>query len=685
MSAPRDERDEPPRAGPLGTALAPGPTRLELLAPLGGVPGREVRLCRRVGVTGDGALFAFRPLADLALTHAGARAAIARRVEVARHLRYPGWVDIVGTDVADGVPGLLMELVAGMDLSAMTARGPLSLQMVAHIGARIAGALDALHRGRDLLDRPRKLVHGSVTPDKVLLSFTGDVKLLDFGVTRASPRALGGVEAWPAVLAPWSPPECLEGAPPSVESDLYMLGTTLYLMLTGRAPFAPGERPSPARLNHLAPPSRVRDEVRASLDALVMGLLDRDPSRRPADALEVREALDGVSVRRALASRVRDLAGDRHAALAEVLTAPDGSRSEGGAVLLVPPEPPVLEAPRGPPTPLDLEASIEASAALVRTSPAPLAHRRPEGIVAPALRAQPSLTPAALAQAPAPALDPADSLERIASEVHQLWAGPKPSSFAAQRQLPAPQFLALPAPAESSDAVASSPPVKPTLGRKWAVPPLLAALCLLIWVWPRGPGVLEVRAQPTTARITVDGEAVSTAQATFSLPPGVHEVQILADGYRPVRVQEDLQSGQRRILAVSLARDSEAKGADERSLAEGGGTAPAARDPRDPAAPTPSVDPAMAPSASEPLSAPEPAPAPPAAPAAPGGAATPVSAPEVTATPLAPPSDPAPAPAAPEVSPLAPARAPEVAPAAPPSPRPATPPPAQGAAEDEPL
>ncbi|MCB9649536.1 MAG: protein kinase [Deltaproteobacteria bacterium] len=549
MSAPNDLAD--------GRAKAPVAPTVELLMPLGGGPGREVRLCRRVGPLGDGTLFAFRPLADLVLSHEGARADASRRIELARHLRHPGWVDVIGAETAaDGTTGLLFELVAGMDLDGLVARGPLTLAQVAHIGARVAGALDGLHRGRDLLDRPRRLVHGSVTPDKVLLSFTGDVKLLDFGVTRTSPRALGGVAAWPAGLAPWAPPESLDGAPPSAEGDLYMLGTTLYLMLTGRPPFAPGERPTLARLTHLAPPSRVRGDVRASLDALVMGMLEPDPARRPADALEVREALDGVSVRRGLAARVRDVAGAHYKALAEVLRASAPPRADTPAVLLVPPAPATRppEPPRAPhlppfpsgppspnyplvPAPIDPDAVVEA----------PVLIRAPRPVTAGELLPAPTLPGLPPPLAP-PKLDPADSLERIANEVHDLWSGPRPTSYSAQARLSSPpQQLALPAP-----AVDPTPAPPAHLDRRWAIPPLLAALSVLIWAWPAGPGILEIRAQPASARIIVDGEAVSPAEATFSLPAGPHEVQILAEGHYPVRVQEELRSGERRILVVAL-------------------------------------------------------------------------------------------------------------------------------------
>jgi non-specific serine/threonine protein kinase len=106
--------------------------------------------------------------------------------------------------------------------------GPLALDEVARLGVKMAGALDTAHR--------LGILHRDVKPANILLTDYGEPALSDFGIAHISDgfkTATGTFTGSPAFTAP----EILSGDPPSVSSDVYGLGATLFCALTGHAAF----------------------------------------------------------------------------------------------------------------------------------------------------------------------------------------------------------------------------------------------------------------------------------------------------------------------------------------------------------------------------------------------------------------------------------------------------------------
>src|ERR1700747_1848488 len=106
--------------------------------------------------------------------------------------------------------------------------GPISWQETVHIGVKMAGALETAHRLGTL--------HRDVKPANILLTDYGEPQLTDFGIARIP----GGFETRAGLIAGtlgYHAPEVLSGAEPSVRSDLYGLGATLFCALTGHAAF----------------------------------------------------------------------------------------------------------------------------------------------------------------------------------------------------------------------------------------------------------------------------------------------------------------------------------------------------------------------------------------------------------------------------------------------------------------
>ena len=125
---------------------------------------------------------------------------------------------------------MAMERVDGKDLHELLGSGSLPVDVAAIIGARLAEALDYAHLHR--------IVHRDIKPANVMVSVTGDIKLMDFGVARNENldelTRTGMMVGTPRFLAP----EVVKGEVADARSDIYALGCVLYQMLAGRHPFA---------------------------------------------------------------------------------------------------------------------------------------------------------------------------------------------------------------------------------------------------------------------------------------------------------------------------------------------------------------------------------------------------------------------------------------------------------------
>ena len=226
-------------------------------------------------------------------------------------LRHRGIVDVLDLDEDDETCFAVLELVDGPSLSAALRLQARTHELVAvavavAVVARTAEALQVVHTACDpKTGEPLQLVHRDVNPQNILVGRDGAVKLADFGVARSAPGRKNGVLAARATKAgvlkgkvSFMSPEQLRGDVVDGRADLFALGATLYLLLTGALPFV---GPSDVELfeaigNHdPPPPSSVRPEpaVRA-LDELVMALLSKDPAQRPSSGDEVQRTLDAI-------------------------------------------------------------------------------------------------------------------------------------------------------------------------------------------------------------------------------------------------------------------------------------------------------------------------------------------------------------------------------------------------------
>lgn len=189
----------------------------------------------------------------------------------------------------DGLPFLAMPLYVGETLQVRLAREHcLELRDALEIARQVAAGLAHAHGAG--------IVHRDLKPANVMLMPDGAVKVLDFGLARARDQTLTATGEIVGTVA-YMAPEQISGNGVDARADLWALGVMLYEMITGRRPFK-GEHDvsvGHAILHEEPPrPSTLHAETPSTVEALILGLLEKNPSRRPADALWVHTRLSAV-------------------------------------------------------------------------------------------------------------------------------------------------------------------------------------------------------------------------------------------------------------------------------------------------------------------------------------------------------------------------------------------------------
>ncbi|KNB49148.1 Stk1 family PASTA domain-containing Ser/Thr kinase [Streptomyces caatingaensis] len=219
-----------------------------------------------------------------------------REAQSAASLNHPSIVAVydTGEDYVDGVsiPYIVMEYVDGSTLRELLHSGrkllpERSLEMT--IG--VLQALEYSHRAG--------IVHRDIKPANVMLTRTGQVKVMDFGIARAMGDAGMTMTQTAAVIgtAQYLSPEQAKGEQVDARSDLYSTGCLLYELLTVRPPFI-GDSPVAVAYQHVReepnPPSAFDPEITPEMDAIVLKALVKDPDYRYQTADEMRADIEAA-------------------------------------------------------------------------------------------------------------------------------------------------------------------------------------------------------------------------------------------------------------------------------------------------------------------------------------------------------------------------------------------------------
>ena len=197
---------------------------------------------------------------------------------------------------------IAMEYIDGYDLKNILRKAqerdqPLSIEIALFVASKIAAALDYAHRKRDFEDKEMGLVHRDVSPQNVLISEEGDIKLCDFGIAKAASKASHTQAGALKGKLQYMSPEQAWGRTIDKRSDIFALATVLFEMLTARKLFGGDNELSileQVREARVTPPSQYNDEVTPQIDAIVLKALQKDPANRYQTAGEMQRDLDAV-------------------------------------------------------------------------------------------------------------------------------------------------------------------------------------------------------------------------------------------------------------------------------------------------------------------------------------------------------------------------------------------------------
>jgi len=224
-----------------------------------------------------------------------------REAQSAAGLNHPNIVAVydTGEDTVDGiehVPYIVMEYVAGRTLRDVLAEdGRLLPRRAMEIVAEVTSALEYSHRAG--------IVHRDIKPGNVMLTPTGEIKVMDFGIARAAAAASSTMTQTAQVLgtAQYLSPEQARGEHVDARSDIYSTGCLLYELLTGVPPFR-GESAVAVAYQHVRedplPPSQLDPDLPPSVDAVVLKAMAKNPANRYQDAAEMRADLERAAAGR---------------------------------------------------------------------------------------------------------------------------------------------------------------------------------------------------------------------------------------------------------------------------------------------------------------------------------------------------------------------------------------------------
>ena len=213
--------------------------------------------------------------------------------KITRQLRHPNITQLVDYGNDSGTPYLVMEYVCGVNLKQVIRKGTIPASLTMAVGQRVAQALQSAHGQTDENGVPLGIVHRDVTPHNVMLSFDGNVKLLDFGIAVARVRAeRTGTGVLKGKWAYMSPEHVL-GEGVDCRSDIFSLGALLYEMVSGRRAF-PGTSPSEVlgRVAYGDPDPLPPEVMPFALDRVIRTCLEKNKNNRYQAAQDVVIALD---------------------------------------------------------------------------------------------------------------------------------------------------------------------------------------------------------------------------------------------------------------------------------------------------------------------------------------------------------------------------------------------------------
>ncbi|MCC6558436.1 MAG: serine/threonine protein kinase [Polyangiaceae bacterium] len=285
--------------------LKPGDTlgRYEILMQIARGGMAAVWAARMVGSRGFQKLVAIKTMLPDLSDDPDFEAMFLDEARLAARIRHPHAVEIVDLGDEDGCLYIVMEWIDGETIFTLNkhakTKGGVPLPILLRIASSACAGLHAAHELRDDKGQLVNLVHRDISPQNVMVSLNGIVKLVDFGVAKAAGRAyetrVAGIMKG---KVPYLSPEQLTTGKVDRRADIFGLGILIYAMASGFHPFR-GETDAKTMENictraHV-PLRELVPSIPADLEAAVDRCLAKDPTDRWPDCAALQRALDLIS------------------------------------------------------------------------------------------------------------------------------------------------------------------------------------------------------------------------------------------------------------------------------------------------------------------------------------------------------------------------------------------------------
>jgi serine/threonine protein kinase len=531
----------------------------------------EIYLARSRGLQGFRRLLAIKKILPTMAEDEEFIAMFVDEARIAAELSHAGIVQIFELGRFSEDYYIAMEFVHGKDLRFIQERQaragrPLDVNLTALVAVKILEALDYAHNKRDPTGKPLGIIHRDISPQNVIVSFDGEVKICDFGIAKAANR---GQKTQAGVLKGkfgYMSPEQVRGLPLDGRSDLFTVGTLMYEMVTlerlfvGESDFSTLEK---VRNADVVPPSTYNRDVPEQLEDIILRALSKEVEDRFQNAMEMSEALQAYLLNtkligsRELSAYMRETFRTEHGA--ELLRLEEyNEMPEPDEGALAAGEAGADDLP-GPDAAVDSEGKTLIFAARdedgqIRSSPPPLPGH--QAGVAPPLDAKTVIFSDGQSATSKP--PPLDAKTAIFSE-------PEPDAEAPTHMLEPPELEDSTSPAPRPSGARRSLPerVFPWLA-------MLAALLLgysLFTTWRLRSQAQELQAggaippalelntlPPTGLQVLLDEREVASATPVRldGLEAGEHRLRVTRAGFEPFERRLVLEPNQLLVLEVSL-------------------------------------------------------------------------------------------------------------------------------------
>lgn len=274
--------------------------RYELLKRIAAGGMGEVYLARQAGLEGFEKLLVVKVLLPNLAEDSEFIAMFLDEARIAARLDHPNIGQIYDLGEVDGAYYIAMEYIRGDDVVRLWKQArikykPVPMALAARIAADAAAGLDYAHKATDANNQPLNLVHRDVSPQNILVTFDGGVKLIDFGVAKAAGRmshtTTGTIKGKYAYMSP----EQISGADIDHRSDVFALGVVLYEMLTSVRLFKRDTEVATLQAVtacDIPPPASINPKIDPMLAGILLKALAQNRDDRFEDAQAFRMALE---------------------------------------------------------------------------------------------------------------------------------------------------------------------------------------------------------------------------------------------------------------------------------------------------------------------------------------------------------------------------------------------------------